>query len=143
MKFRAFIASLGLVVFVLEASETLAASGAWHGPTSGATHAPFHPPFARPLQHHRHHQLGAFGAFGPGYGGYFYEPSDGEPIVDVPPPVSGEFSQPYAYDVPWDWAHRFPLAPADGAHVPACPEEAVTIRRHDGKEQTINVMRCY
>jgi hypothetical protein len=141
-KYGAFITSLSVVVvLILAAKEPLAASGAPHGVASPPTHANSHRPVARPFQHLNHRHLRAFGAFWPGYGGNFYEPSNGEPILDVPAPVSGGISQPY--DVPWDWAHRYPVAPGDGARGPGCPEETVTFRRRDGREQTVNLMRCY
>jgi hypothetical protein len=126
---------------MLAAKETFAASGIAHGAVSSSTHPNFHPPVARVLQHHRHNNFKAFGAFWPGYG-YFYGPSNDEPILDVP--ASGSIPQPSAYDVPWDWAHRYPAAPgADAAHAPGCSEETVTTRRQDGREHTVNVLRCY
>jgi hypothetical protein len=51
----------------------------------------------------------------------------------------------YTYDVPWDWAHRFPpaVAPSDRPYVSSCPAESVTVTGRGGKEQTVNVIRCY
>ena len=85
------------------------------------------------------------GPFLPGAGGFFYDPSTGEPVVEVPPPASNDIHYTYTYDVPWDWAHRYPPAvvPSDRPYVSSCPAETVTVRGHDGREQTINVMRCY
>lgn len=51
----------------------------------------------------------------------------------------------YTYDVPWDWAHRYPPAviPSERAYVPECPEQTVTVAGKGGKEQTVNIIRCY
>jgi hypothetical protein len=79
-------------------------------------------------------------------GGYFYEPSIGEPPLDVAPPTSGDTHYGYTDDIPWDWAHRYPralTAPDAKAYVPDCPAQTVTVAGRDGKEQTVNILRCY
>jgi len=85
------------------------------------------------------------GAFWPADEGFYYGPSNGEPIGDGAQPTSGDVHYTYTYDVPWDWAHRYPPAvtPSDRPYVPSCPSEAVTVPGRDGREQTVNVMRCY
>jgi hypothetical protein len=51
----------------------------------------------------------------------------------------------YTYDVPWDWAHRYPPAvlPSERAYVPECPQQTVTVLGKGGREQTVNIIRCY
>lgn len=85
------------------------------------------------------------GGFWPTAGGYFYGDPNGEPMADVPPPGSSELHYTYKYDVPWDWAHRFPPAvtPSDRPYVSSCPAEIVTVPGRGGREQTVSIMRCY
>ena len=82
--------------------------------------------------------------FWPATGGLFYAPN-GEPIVDATPPASGEIHYRYTYDVPWDWAHRYPpnVVPSDRAYITECPSQAVTVLGAGGREHTVNIMRCY
>ena len=65
--------------------------------------------------------------------------------VDGTPPVRGDVHYTYTYDVPWDWAHRYPPAvtPSARPYVPSCPTEAVAVEGRGGQEQTISIMRCY
>jgi hypothetical protein len=84
--------------------------------------------------------------FWPGTAGFFYAPpSGGEAAPQIPQSVSGDFRYTYTYDVPWDWAHRYPPAvtPSDRPYVPSCPSETVTVPGRGGGEHTVNVMRCY
>jgi hypothetical protein len=78
---------------------------------------------------------------------------------EVAPPIAGPIPAPtsneyiYKQDIPWDWAHRFPpgyfgspaqpssSAPAM-AYVPGCARQTVTVPGADGKDQTVNVVRC-
>jgi hypothetical protein len=137
---KVFFASLSAVALMLAANETFARSGAASGGGVSSTHSISRPSVAHSLRHHRRNDLGAFWPFVGDYG-----PSNGEPGVDVAPPVSGDIHQTYTYDVPWDWAHRYPPAviPSERPYVPSCPAETVTVSGHDGKEQTVNIMRCY
>jgi hypothetical protein len=51
-----------------------------------------------------------------------------------------------AYDIPWDWAHRYPpvVAPSRRPYVPSCPTQTVTVPGgHDSTEHTVNITRCY
>ena len=76
----------------------------------------------------------------------FYNGQNGEPVADaVPPAPSNEVRYTYTYDVPWDWAHRFPpnVAPSDRPYVSSCPTESVTVPGRGGTEHTVNVVRCY
>jgi hypothetical protein len=140
--YGAFIASLSLVALMLAANETFARSGAAHGGGFTSTHSISHPPVAQSLRHHRRNNAGTLW---PAEGGFFYGPSNGEPMVDVAQPTSGDTHSTYTYDVPWDWVHRYPPAvtPSERPYVPSCPAETVTVPGHDGKEQTVRVMRCY
>jgi len=143
--YGAFIVSLSVVVLMLPTNETFARSGAGAGARGGVASAPSisRPSVAHALRHHRRDNLGA--VFWPAVGDFAYGPSNGEPLVDVPQPPSGDIHYTYTYDVPWDWAHRYPpaVAPSDRPYVPSCPAEAVTVLGRDGKEQTVTIMRCY
>jgi hypothetical protein len=143
MKFRmyAFVASLSAVALMFAANESFARSGAAHGGGFTSPHSTFHRPGAQSLRHHRRNNDGTFWS---GIGGY-YEPSNGEPLVDTTQPTSGEMHYTFTNDVPWDWAHRYPPAvtPSDRPYVPSCPSENVTVPGRDGTEHTVNVMRCY
>jgi hypothetical protein len=137
-----FVASLSLVSIVLATDETFARAGAAYGAGFRATHSTSRSLAARSFRHH-HRNIG--GVFWPDAEGY-YGPSGGEPGADVAPPTtSGDVHYTYTYDVPWDWAHRFPpaVAPSDRPYVPGCATEAVTVPGRGGKDETVNVTRCY
>jgi hypothetical protein len=139
---RAFIASLGVIAMTLAASETFAASGPAHGGGSGPRHPAFRPLASRSLHHHGRN---AAGVFWPGDGGYYDGSSTGDPEVALTQPGSGDIHHTYTYDVPWDWAHRYPpaVAPSDRAYIPECPAQTVTVPGADGSQQTVNIVRCY
>ena len=88
---------------------------------------------------------GGSAIFWPGVDAFDYGTPSGEPLVDTTPPPSGDVHYTYKYDVPWDWAHRYPPAvtPSDRPYVSSCPEETTTFPGRDGKDRTVNVMRCY
>nr|WP_249779573.1 hypothetical protein [Bradyrhizobium sediminis] len=136
--YRAFIAPLSIVVLMLAADETFARSGA--APRGGATSA--HSFSRPPVGHHRRHNVAPLW---PATGGFFYGPSNGEAMVGAAPPISGDIRYTYTYDVPWDWSHRFPPAvtPSERPYVQSCSAETVTVPGRSGKEQTVNIMRCY
>jgi hypothetical protein len=139
-----FVASLGLVSIVLATDETFARGGAAvHGAGAGfhSTHSPSRSLAARSFRHHRR-TIG--GVFWPDAEGY-YGPSGGEAGAEGAPPTSRDAHITYTYDVPWDWAHRFPpaVAPSDRPYVPGCNTEAVAVPGRGGKEETVNVTRCY
>ena len=138
--YGAIIASLGVVTLMLAANETLAKSGsAPRGFVSA--HPNFRPSVARSIRHHRRNRVGPFWS---GIDGSFYGPTNGEPLLEGAQ-ASGEIRHTYTYDVPWDWAHRYPpsVVPSDRPYVPGCPSETVTVAGRDGREQTVNIMRCY
>jgi hypothetical protein len=141
--YRALIASLSLVALTLVANEASADRAGSAAPARGAFASVPRPPVAHSFRHHRGHRFFG-GAFWPGDG--FYGPVDGEPIANVPPqPQSNDVNYTYKYDVPWDWAHRFPpnVTPSDRPYVSSCPAETVTVPGHDGLDHTVNITRCY
>jgi hypothetical protein len=135
---RLLIASLSATALVFAATEADARSGAAaHG--GFTAHPGFRPGIAHGIRHHR-----AGGVFWPGYGYDDSSYSDGGPFAQVPP-VSNDVHYTYTYDVPWDWAHRYPpnVVPSDRPYVPGCTAEAVTVPGSGGGTQTVNVTRCY
>ncbi|GLH76700.1 hypothetical protein SSBR45G_16080 [Bradyrhizobium sp. SSBR45G] len=91
----------------------------------------------------RHHRgtgvyLPAAGAFA--YGGYA---DPGAP--EAPVHTSADVRYTYTYDVPWDWAHRFPpnVAPSDRPYVSTCPMQTVTVPGRRGGDHTVTITRCY
>jgi hypothetical protein len=137
-KFGALVASVGVMAFALVPYEASARPGASRGSVVAAR------PFARPFAAHSfRHRRGS--VFLPGIvGGDFYAPS-GAPVAEVTAPLSADVHYTYTYDVPWDWAHRFPpqVAPSDRPYAPGCTAEPVTVPGHDGGEHVVNVTRCY
>ena len=141
----ALVASLSAVALVLGANETFAGTGAApRGAFASAHSIPHRSAAARSFRHHRRNDSAIFW---PAIGDFSYGPStpNGEPLVNGTPPISGDTHYTYTYDVPWDWAHRFPPAvtPSDRPYVPSCPSESVTVPGHDGKEQAVSIVRCY
>jgi len=142
--YGAFIASLGAIALMLAGNETFAASGAGHRGGVTSTRSMFHRSVAHALRRHlRGNRDNAI--FWPTDDGYFDGSSVGAPLADVTQPTSGNIHYTTTYDVPWDWAHRFPpdVTPSDRPYVPSCPTEAVTVPGHNGKEQTVSVTRCF
>src|SRR5436190_21309575 len=139
--YGAFIGSLSVVALMLAPSEAFAGSGAVHR-ARASTHSIPRPPLAPSFRHHRRNNPGFFW---PAVGGFLYAPSNGDPALDFTQPISRDMHYTYTYDVPWDWAHRYPPAviPSERAYVPECPEQTVTVAGKGGKEQTVNIIRCY
>lgn len=142
----AIVASIGVVALTFAANETFGRSGAAPGAAAGAAHVrgPIAPRVGASVRHHRRNRVGAFF---PG-DGFFYDPSYGsygDAPMQPPQQSSQDIRYTYTYDVPWDWAHRYPpnVTPSDRAYVTECPEQTVTVRGRDGTEQTVNIMRCY
>jgi hypothetical protein len=135
--YGALIASLGAVL-VLATNDASARSAA------GARGAVASRPVARPFAPHAFRHRGRNGAFWPGVDGTYYGP-DGAPITDSQAAMSNDMHYTYTYDVPWDWAHRFPpnVAPSNRPYVSTCTSEPVTVPGSRGGEQTVNVTRCY
>lgn len=139
--YRAFIGPLSVAVLMLGANDSFA-QVAHAGPRAGM--APAHPIVRPPAVGHyrRHHP----GAFWPATVGSVYGPSYSEPIAsDINQSITGDIRYTYTQDVPWDWPHRFPpmVAPSDRPYVQSCPSETVTVPGRNGKDRTVNIMRCY
>jgi hypothetical protein len=139
----ALIASLSLLALSF-ATESSARSGTAAVAAPPAAHV--RGPAVRAGAPFRHHHRGSrIGAFWPAGGGY-YDPSvGGSAPVDVVQPEARDQRYTYTYDVPWDWAHRYPpnVIPSDRAYVTECPVQPVTVAGKGGREQTVNIIRCY
>jgi hypothetical protein len=133
-----FSASLTVIALMLATSDTFARTGAAPHGVSTSAHSISHPLLARSHRHHNNR-----GTYWPGVGDGYYEPSTGEPTADVTQPPSGDVH--YTYDVPWDWAHRYPPAvtPSERPYVPSCPTETISVAGHDGKRQSVNITQCF
>jgi hypothetical protein len=138
--YGAFIALLGVAALV--PNQTLAEPGAARNAGFASTRSMAHPSIAPSFRHHRRNHAGAVW---PGVEDLSYGPSNGEPTVDAAPAPTNDIRYTYTYDVPWDWAHRYPPAvtPSDRPYVSSCPTETVRFPGRDGGEQSVNVMRCY
>jgi len=144
--YAAFLMCLGIAI-TLASNQAFGGSRAGHGGVSASTHSTFHRSFAR-LHHRGRHR----GAFFPG--DFFWGPYD-QPYADVAPPISGPITNDTNYtcklNFPWDWAHRCPPSSFESAaqppsppmaYVPGCAKQTVTVPGADGKDQTVNVVRC-
>ena len=145
--YQTLIASLGAVALVLSVNETFAETGAGNRGVVAAA-----PSMARPMTHPfgarsiRQHRRSNFGVFWPPFADTIYAPTNGQPALEyAPPPASADIHYTYTYDVPWDWAHRYPpnVTPSDRPYVPGCSNQAVTVPGRDSEEHTVNVTRCY
>jgi hypothetical protein len=127
------LATVGAIALAFATNEAIAqagGAGVVAAPQAGATVRGAHV-FNR----------GVGGYFWPGYG-YDYGA-----YVSAAGPITAPFAGPTdvryttTYDVPWNWAHRFPpnVIPSDRPYVPGCGEESVGV----GGGKTVNVMRCY
>jgi hypothetical protein len=140
----ALLAPLSAAALLLAASGTDAgaASAQAHG-LAAAPPAIGHP-VAKPAA--RFHGRNSPWVYWPGGGGFFYDPGTAsQPFVDAAQPVASDVRYTYTYDVPWDWAHRYPpnVVPSDHPYVPSCPSETVTVPGRGGGDHTVNIMRCY
>ncbi|HEY3794540.1 MAG TPA: hypothetical protein VGM09_22180 [Bradyrhizobium sp.] len=144
--YAALIMSLGVTA---ASSHAFGGAVAAHGVVSAPMHSTVHPSVAR-LPNHRHGRTA--GNFFPATGGFFWDSQPDEGIAPpISGPVSGDINYTYKYDVPWDWAHRYPPGffgspPASPAppvsYTPGCPAQTVTVPGADGKDQTVTVVRC-
>ena len=142
-------------VLILSLGATVAASHAFGGPGTGhavasaAAHSSVHPSITRSPHHHPGRTVGNFF---PATGGFIWNSQPDEAIAPVVSgPISGDINYTYKYDVPWDWAHRYPpgflgsppapLAPSV-SYTPGCPAQTLTVPGADGKNQTVTVVRC-
>jgi hypothetical protein len=132
------VAFLCALAVMLAASETSARSGSTSHRSFGSAHAGPHSAFGR--FHHRRNNTGLWPAIADDG---FYGTSTGEPAANVAQTSSGDVH--YTYDVPWDWAHRYPplVTPSERAYVPSCPTAVVTVPGRDGGSRTVNITQCF
>jgi hypothetical protein len=137
-RYGALVGSVAFIALMFAGNETFARSGGAHGGGFASARAIPHSPFSA-----SHRRRNIDGVYWPE--GYYDGPSNGEAIADVPPPHPNDIRYTYTYDVPWDWAHRYPpnVVPSDRAYVTQCPAETVTVPGAGGKDHTVNIMRCY
>ena len=144
--YGALLASLSAAALLLASSDSFARPGgaAPHGVVDAAApSAAARPPIAPGARFRGRNNPWVYW---PGGGGFFYDgASYSQPFADAGEPVSHDVRYTYTYDVPWDWAHRFPpnVVPSDRPYVPSCPTESVTVPGRSGGEHTVNIMRCY
>jgi hypothetical protein len=155
--YAAFIMSLGVAVSLVGLASDQAFGRSAVANASASMHPTFRPsfrpPFARSLNHHNRRNREIF------FPAIEAFPFDGASYGDFSPPISGPISggplsndinYTYKYDVPWDWAHRFPPgffgttpeSSSSSSSVPGCSVQTVTVPGTAGKEQTINMVRC-
>ena len=130
---RALIVSLSAIALVLVTSEAFAASRSARGAFASA-----HRPGAHFLRHDRRPRAAIVW---PGDDGSYY----GQNGEELAPPASGGVRTGDAYDIPWDWAHRYPPAvmPSDRPYVSSCGAETVTVPNGRGGTGQVNIVRCY
>jgi hypothetical protein len=150
--FRTFVVGAGLAAAALLVSAGMAAAQPAGGGAPVAARGGFAAAHAMVRPHgiggFRHHHGRRFGGgvftYWPGYDfGYGYG-APGAPATEALPPASNDIRYTTTYDVPWDWAHRFPpnVTPSDRPYVSSCPTESVTVPGRGG-EHTVNITRCY
>ena len=145
-KHQAFIASLSAAALMVAADDAFARSGVAPGGGFSSARPILHASAVPSFRHHPRHNIGTYW---PGAGGYYYGPSNDESLAasfaDVAQPMPRDIRYTYTYDVPWDWAHRYPpnVAPSDRPYVSGCSSEPVTVPGRNGGKQTINITRCY
>ncbi|MFZ0762599.1 MAG: hypothetical protein WBG16_14780 [Bradyrhizobium sp.] len=129
----ALIVSLSAIALLLVTSETFAASRTARGAFASA-----HRPGTHFFRHNRRSQA-ALGWLGDD--GVYYGPN-GEELT---PPTSGGVRYTDTYDIPWDWAHRYPpaVAPTGRPYVSSCGAETVTVPDGRGGNGQVNIVRCY
>jgi hypothetical protein len=144
----AFITSLGVTIAVAS-SQALGAPPAASGGGAASAHSGGRPSIAP-----HHNGRNARGLF-PSTGGWYWwpsGPSNSQPNVDVRQIITGGPSYTCTLDIPGDWAHRCPPSlfasppePPPPPPVPyelGCPAQTMTVPGADGKDQTINIVRC-
>uniref|UniRef100_UPI00059F566B hypothetical protein n=1 Tax=Bradyrhizobium sp. (strain ORS 278) TaxID=114615 RepID=UPI00059F566B len=137
------LACAAAAMLMLSAHAASARSGAVVAAPAAAPVGPGHvvPPAYPPVRHHfrgPRAYLPAAGAFA--YGGY------GESAPQqIPEHSSADVRYTYTYDVPWDWAHRYPpnVVPSDRPYVSSCPMQTVTVPGRRGGDHSVTITRCY
>jgi hypothetical protein len=142
----ALLASLSAAALLLAASDSIARPGgaAPHGVAAAAAPpAAARAPISPGARFRRRNNPFVYW---PGGGEFSYDGAGySPPFTDAGQPLSNDVRYTYTYDVPWDWAHRFPpnVVQSDRPYVPSCPTESVTVPGRGGGEHTVNIMRCY
>ena len=138
------IVAVGAIALAFATNEAIARAGGVGvaaAPRAGIATVRPAPHAFNGLHGFRHRGRNVGGYFWPGYGDAYgaYAPT-AEPITA---PLAGPNEVRYTttYDVPWDWAHRFPpnVTPSDRPYVLGCGAESVDV----GGGKTVNVTRCY
>jgi hypothetical protein len=145
-EYATLLASAIIAALTFSATSAVAASGAAPRAAFAAPHPMVRPPVAGAFRHHhRHGVTGGFFWPGYGYGDDVGAPSYGGPAVEGVPPAAGDIQYTTKYDVPWDWAHRFPpnVVPSNRPYVPSCTDQSVTVPGRDGADHSVNITRCY
>jgi hypothetical protein len=120
----AFIASVSTAALLLATNETFARSGV--APAFSSARPIPNASAVPSFRHHRRHHIGSYW---PAAGGYYYGPANDERLVDASPdvaqPMSRDIRYTTTYDIPWDWAHRYPpnVVPSDRPYVSSCTSE--------------------
>ena len=140
--YPAFIASVSAIAVMLAANQAFARSGTTSRGAFASVHSISHPSVAQLQRHRRRNNANAFW---PADSGYYGGLPNGEPTIDGTPTASGDVHFTQTYDVPWDWAHRYPpsLTSSGRPYVSTCPAENVTVPGHGGEQQTVRITRCY
>jgi hypothetical protein len=117
-------------------NQAFAQSGPAHHSLNFAKHSPHHR-----FPHHDHHRRTK------GFLGGSWGVIDGFDVDAYPPIDDPHYT--CTYDIPWDWVHRCPPVvafpePPSGPVVSgsSCVSQAVTVPGPDGKDQTVNMVRC-
>jgi hypothetical protein len=144
--FRLFFTGVGLAGAALLVSADMASARSGGLPAGrggfASAHAMVRPHGIGGFRHHGRFVNGVW-TYWPGYDDYGYGGA-GAPVGEAVPPQSNDVHYTYTYDVPWDWAHRFPpnVTPSDRPYVSSCPTESVAVPGRGG-EHVVNVTRCY
>lgn len=148
--YEVLLASLSAAALLLSPSDSVARPGgaAPQGMvTAAAPPAAARPPIAPDARFRgRNHGFNSPWVYWPGGGGFFYDGATySEAFAGAGQPITNDVRYTYTYDVPWDWAHRFPpnVVPSDRPYVSSCPTERVTVPGRGGAEHIVNIMRCY
>jgi hypothetical protein len=120
--FGALLASLSAAALLLGASDSFARPGGAAPQGMVAAAAPpavARPPIAPGARFRgRGNRFNNPWVYWPGGGGFYNDSASySAPFVDTP--VTNDVRYTYTYDVPWDWAHRFPpnVVPSDRPYV--------------------------
>jgi hypothetical protein len=146
VKYGALIASVGAAALVFAASGAFARSGTAPNAVVAAKHSlARHHVLSHRNFRRNNNNLNNNGFFAAWPDDYPNGSTPGVPPVDLTQPLPSDIRNSQAYDIPWDWAHRYPpiVTPGEKPYVPTCPSETVKVPGHNGNEQTVNITRCY